>query len=189
MRVILGSASKRRHELMNLINIPYVVMVSDEEEVYDENKSLYEQCVDISYHKALNIYQRTDGERIVIGADTVVILDDKIYGKPIDENDAYLMLKKLSGKCHEVVTSFSLLVFKDGKYQEEKGYEVAKVYVDDLSDEEIWDWVKNNNVCDMAGAYGIQLEFGKFIKKIDGDYFTIVGLPLNKIYQGLRKYL
>jgi len=189
MKVVLASASKRRYELMKMLNIPFEVICSTEDEVYDKKKSLYEQCVDISYHKALNVYNKTDGERIIIGSDTVVIFDNKIYGKPIDGNEAYLMLKKLSGKCHEVVTAYTFLVFKNNQYFEEKGYEVAKVYIDNLTDDEIWHWIKNNDVCDMAGAYGIQMEFGKFVPKIEGDYFTIVGFPLNKIYRILKKYI
>lgn len=189
MKIILGSASKRRQDLMNLLKVPYEILVSDEDEVYDKNKSLYEQCLDISYHKALNVFKRTDGDRIVIGSDTVVIFENKIYGKPKDKNDAYWMLNTLSGKCHEVVTSLSFIVWKDGILKEEKDYEVAKVYIDNLSDDEIWNWINNNNACDMAGAYAIQEEFGKFITKIEGDYFTIVGFPLNKVYRHLQKYL
>lgn len=188
MKIILGSASLRRHELMNLLNVPYEVIVSDEDEVYDKNKTLYEQCIDISYHKALNVYKRTSGDRIVIGSDTVVIFNNKIYGKPKDLNDAYKMIKELSGNYHEVVTSLTFLVFDGNNYFEEKTYEVVKVYVDSLNDEEIYDWINNHNVMDMAGGYAIQQEFGKFITKIEGDYFSIVGFPLNKVYQLLKKY-
>ena len=116
MKIILASASKRRQELMKQIKLPYEIMVSDEDEVYDKNKNPYEQCLDIAYHKALNVYKRTSGERIVIGSDTVVILNNEILGKPKDNRDAFNMLKKLSGKSHEVVTSLSILVYKDNQY-------------------------------------------------------------------------
>lgn len=189
MKVILGSTSKRRQELMNLLKIPYEVMGSNEDEVYDKSKNLYEQCLDIAYHKALNVYKRTEGERIVIGSDTVVILDNKILGKPKDKEDAFRMVKELSGKKHEVVTSISVLVYKDGVYKEEKLYDIATVFVSAMSDEEINDWVNNHSVLDKAGAYAIQDEFGKFIERIEGDYYTIVGFPISKVYQILKKYL
>ena len=189
MKIILASASKRRQELMKQIKLPYEIMVSDEDEVYDKNKNPYEQCLDIAYHKALNVYKRTSGERIVIGSDTVVILNNEILGKPKDNRDAFNMLKKLSGKSHEVVTSLSILVYKDNQYYEEKLYDVAKVFVSEMSDEEINNWIDNNSVCDKAGAYAIQEEFGKYIYRIEGDFYTIVGFPISKVYQILKKYL
>lgn len=188
MKIVLASASPRRHELMNLLNVPYEVMVSLEDEVYDNNKNLYEQCMNISYHKALNVYQRCEGDRIVIGCDTVVIFNDKIYGKPKDKDEAYKMIKELSGNYHEVVTSLSFIVNDKGRYQEENCCEVTKVYVDNLTDEEIWDWINHHDVCNIAGGYAIQQEFGKFISKIEGDYFSIVGFPINKVYRLLKKY-
>ena len=189
MEIILASASKRRHELMKVLNVPFKVIVSTDEEVYDKKKNLYEQCMDISYHKALNVYHNTDLDRVVIGADTVVIFEDKIYGKPKNKDDAYNMLKKLSGKMHEVVTGYIIIVFKDNQYSEEKSYVVTKVYFDELSDYEIMDWINNHDACDMAGGYGIQEGFSKYVKKIDGDYFNVVGFPVNAIYQSLKKYL
>ena len=189
MKVILASASKRRYELMKLIKIPFEVIVSDEDEVYDKNKTLYEQCLDISYHKALNVYNKTSGNRIIIGSDTIVKFNNKILGKPKNKEEAKIMLKELSGQKHEVITSISMLIWKDGKYYEEKAYDVTVVYFDNIDDFEIDKWILENDVCDMAGAYGIQEEFGKFVRKIEGNYYTIVGLPINMVYQILKKYL
>lgn len=189
MRIILGSASPRRFQLMNLINIPFEVLVSDEEEVYNNNKSIYEQCLDISYQKARNIYNKTMGERLIIGADTVVKFNDKVLGKPKNKEEAKIMLKKLRGQVHEVITGISILVYKNNEYYEEKVYDVAKVYFDNIDDFEIEKWVLENDVCDMAGAYGIQEEFGKFINKIEGNYYTIVGLPINIVYKFIKKYI
>ena len=189
MKVILGSASKRRQDLMDLLKIPYEVLVSDEDEVYDKNKNLYEQCINISEHKALNVFNKTSGNRIVIGSDTVVIFENQIYGKPKNKDEAFKMLKKLSGKCHEVVTSVCFMVYKNNQIIKESDYKITKVYIDELSDSEILHWINNNDVCNLAGGYAIQGEFGKFVNKIEGDYYTVVGFPLNKVYRKLEKYL
>ena len=188
MKIILASASKRRYELMKLLKVPFEVIVSDEDEIYDLNKTLYEQCLDISYHKALNVYNKTEGNRIVIGSDTIVKFNNKVLGKPKNKEEAKSMLKELSGNGHEVITSVSMLIYKDGNYYEEKVYDISKVYFDEISDYEIEKWVFENDVCDMAGAYGIQEEFGKFVNKIEGNYYTIVGLPINIVYGMLKKY-
>ncbi len=189
MKIILGSASKRRFELMKMLNIPFEVVISNDEEKYDINKTIYEQCLDISYQKALNVYNKTSGNRIIIGSDTIVKYNDKVLGKPKSKDDAIIMLKELSGEMHEVITSISVLVFKDNKYYEEKLYDVTKVYLEEINDLEINEWVLKNDVCDMAGAYGIQEEFGKYVKKIEGNYYTVVGLPINLVYKLLKKYL
>ena len=187
MRVILASASPRRRELMKKLNIPFEVIILPHDEVLDETKSVYEQCLDISYQKAKMVYEKEKDDVIVIG-DTIVVLDNKIYGKPHDYNEAFDMLKKFSGKSHEVVTSLSLLIRKNGVEYEEKLYEIAKVYVDNMSSCEIREWIDSSDPYSKAGGYAIQEDFGKYISKIDGDYFTIVGLPLNKLYRLLKKY-
>lgn len=189
MRIILGSASIRRYELMQMLNIPFEVIVSNCEEKYDDGKTIYEQCLDISYQKALNVYNQMDGERIVIGVDTIVNFNNKVYGKPKSKEDAINMLKDLSGNCHEVITGISMLIYKDSNYYEEMIYDVSKVYIDKMDDLEINEWVLNDDVCDMAGGYGIQTEFGKYIRKIEGSYYNIVGLPIDIIYKLLKKYI
>lgn len=188
MKIILASKSKRRHELLNLLKIPFEAIVSDDEEVYDKTKTIYEQCVSISYQKALNVFHKTNGDRIIIGSDTIVKFEKEILGKPKTKDEAKEMLRMLSGKEHEVITSVSVLVSKEGTYHEEKVYDVTKVYFSELSDIEIEKWVMEHDVCDMAGAYGIQEEFGKYVNRIEGNYYTIVGLPINLVYQILKKY-
>ena len=188
MKIILGSASPRRFQLMKMLNIPFEVLVNDEEEIYDNSKNIYDQCLDISYQKACNIYNRTSGTRIIIGADTIVKFNNRIFGKPKNKDEAKKMLKELSGQVHEVITSVSILVYKNNKTYEEKVYDIAKVYLDNIDDFEIDKWVLENDVCNMAGAYGIQEEFGKFVNKIEGNYYTIVGLPINIVYKLIKKY-
>ena len=192
MDVILASSSPRRRELMRKIGIPFEVIIVPHEEKLNKRKSVYNQCIDIAYGKAKVVFdkERENGNNnfIVIGSDTIVVYDKKIYGKPKDYSEAFDMIKSFSGNCHEVVTSLVLLVQKNGKYYEEKVYEKALVYVDKMTDDEIKDLIKNSDPYSKAGGYAIQEGFGKHITKIDGDYFKIVGLPLSKVYRLLKKY-
>ena len=189
MQVILASASPRRKELMKKLNIPFDVIVCLHEEKLNKKKSVYEQCEDISYQKALLVYNQEPDDVIVIGSDTIVVNDEKIYGKPKDYKEAFKMLKSLSNKSHEVVTSVTMLIRKNGKEYVEKFYEVANVHVDKLSKDEINEIIETSDPYSKAGGYAIQENFGKYIKKIDGDYFTIVGFPLNRVYRLLQKYM
>ena len=99
------------------------------------------------------------------------------------------MIKSLSGTSHEVVTSLVMLIRKNGIEYEEKIYDVANVYVDEMTDDEIKEWIENSDPYSKAGGYAIQEGFVKYITKIEGDYTTIVGLPLNKVYRLLQKYM
>ena len=142
----------------------------------------------LSKKKAEIIFNDIDGDVIVIGSDTIVVQDGKIYGKPKDYDDAVRMLSIFSGNRHEVISSLCLLIRKDGKVYEELTYDKCDVYVDKMSIDEINEWINSNDVYSKAGAYAIQEGFGKYITKIDGDYFTIVGFPIHKLYKLLKKF-
>lgn len=187
MQIILASASKRRQDLLKMINLDYKVIVSDEEEVIDKSLTVLENCKNISYQKALNVLKKVKEDSIIISCDTVVCKDNELIGKPKDKLDATLMLKKLSGTSHIVYSCLTVLKVKNQKIIEEYK-EVGKclVYVDSLSDEEIEDWINKGNPYNKAGGYAIQEEFGKYVTKIEGDFYSIVGLPLNKLYQILK---
>lgn len=188
MQIILASASKRRQDLLKMINLDYKVIVSDEEEVVDNSLSVLENCQNISYQKALNVLKKVKEDSIIISCDTVVCKDNELIGKPKDKLDATLMLKKLSGTSHIVYSCLTVLKFKNQKIIEEyKEVGEGLVYVDSLSDEEIEDWINKGNPYNKAGGYAIQEEFGKYVTKIEGDFYSIVGLPLNKLYQILKK--
>ena len=188
MRIILASSSLRRKELMQFLNIPFEVITKDVDETIDINKNIYEESMRVSYKKAKAVYDNIDGDVIVIGSDTIVYCDNKIYGKPKDYQDAVRMLKTFSGKSHEVISSLCLLIRKDNKEYQELTYDKCEVFVDNMSESEINEWINSNDVYTKAGAYAIQEGFGKFIKKIDGDYFSIVGFPIHKLYKLLKKY-
>lgn len=187
MRIILASSSPRRKELMNMLNIPYEVISYDHDEVLNKEKSVYEQCMDISYQKGKIVFDSFNEDVIVISSDTIVVFNGEIYGKPIDRNDAYRMISNIQGKDHEVVSALTVFCRKNGKDTIHETYEKAIVTVDKMTDDEINSWIDTGKAFGKAGAYAIQEDFGKYIKKIDGDFYTIVGLPLNKLYNILKE--
>ena len=187
MQIILASASKRRQDLLKMINLDYKVIVSDEEEVIDKSLTVLENCQNISYQKALNVLKKIKKDSIIISCDTVVCKDNELIGKPKDKLDATSMLKKLSGTSHIVYSCLTVLKVKNQEIIEEyKEVGEGLVYVDNLSNEEIEDWINKGNPYNKAGGYAIQEEFGKYVTKVEGDFYSIVGLPLNKLYQILK---
>ena len=188
MRIILASSSLRRQELMKEIDIPFEIMTKDVDETFDSNKNIYDASMQIAEKKAKVIYDDIREDVIVIGSDTVVYFEGNIYGKPKDYQDAFNMLENFSGKKHEVISSLCLLVRKNNIEYRELTYDKCDVYVDNLSKEEIDNWILNNDVYSKAGAYAIQEGFGKYITKVEGDYFSIVGFPIHKLYKLLKKY-
>lgn len=189
MRIILASSSPRRHELMKEFNLPFEIIVKEVDETFSGNSDVYHDSMEVSKKKAEAVFNDTVGDVIVIGSDTIVVQDGKAFGKPKDYNDAHRMLSIINNNHHEVVSSLCLLVRKNGVKYEELTYDKSDVYVDKMTDEEIDNWINSNDVYSKAGAYAIQEGFGKHIKKIEGDYFSIVGLPVHKLYELLKKYI
>lgn len=186
MKIILASKSIRRKELMDLLNLKYEIITSNEKEKYDNLLTPFENCINISLEKAINVKNRTSGDRIIISCDTIVSKDNKMYGKPKDYNEAFEMLKILSNTSHDVYSCLSVIKIKNGEEEIIEKQGKAKVYIDELSDEEIDEWIKKGKPFDKAGGYAIQEEFGKYIKYIEGDYYSIVGMPLNELYNILK---
>ena len=189
MRIVLASSSPRRRELMKEFNLPFEIITKKVDETFYMEKSVYEESMEISRKKAEAVFNDIKDDVIVIGSDTIVVQDGLIYGKPKDYEDAIKMLSTFSDHCHEVISSLCLLIRKDGKEYVEMTYDKCDVYVDKMTKEEIDEWIKSNDVYSKAGAYAIQEGFGKYIKKIDGDYFSIVGFPIHKLYELLKKYI
>lgn len=187
MRVVLASKSPRRKELMNLLNIDYEIIVSSSEERMNEKLNIYDQSKELAYDKAKNVFDTLEGDRIVIGSDTIVVKNNKIYGKPVSREDAFNMIKELQNDIHEVITSVSILIEKDGQIKEYVDLDITKVHVKEMSDKEIDNWINTGNALDKAGAYGIQSEFAIHIDKIEGNYHSVVGLPIHKVYEILKK--
>ena len=189
MKIILASKSPRRKELMDLLGIKYEIMVSEADETLEQGLTLEEQSKKLGYIKAKAVFDKTEGNRIVIGSDTLVAKGNELFGKPQDKQDAINMLNELKNTKHQVMTSIAILVEKDGKYEEYIDCDITSVYVSDITDNEIEEWLNTGKAYDKAGAYAIQEEFIKHIDKIDGNYGTIVGMPINKVYKILKQYI
>lgn len=189
VEIILASNSKRRQELLKMINIDYKVISSDINEKLDFSLSPLENCMNISLNKALDVESKTNGDRIIISCDTIVVKDNIIYGKPRDKKDCIRMLKAFKNTSHEVISSLTVIKIVNNERIVYQDYDGAKVFVDDLSDFEMNNWIENGKPYDKAGGYAIQEEFGKYIKRVEGDYYSIVGLPLNKLYKILREII
>ncbi len=191
MKIILASGSPRRKELLKLIVPDFEILISGIDEKLEEGLTPQEQVTRLAYIKAKDVYERTNGDRIVIGADTVVTKNGKIYGKPKDRNDAKQMLKELieGDKMHSIITGLCVIIYKDGKYKEYITSDEVKVFLNDMSDDEIKKWLDTGNAMDKAGAYGIQNEFCVFVDKIEGNYSTAVGLPTQKLYDSIKEFI
>ena len=188
MKVILASKSPRRKELLDLLNIKYEVKVSNADETFEEGLTIEEQSKRLSYVKAKTIFDTTIGDRIIIGSDTMVIKNGKIYGKPVDRQDAINMLKELRNSKHQVITSVCVLIQDGENYLESTDYDITDVYIKDMTDEEIEKWVNEGNPLDKAGAYAIQSQFCVYVDRIDGNYTTVVGLPMHRLYEVIKEY-
>ncbi len=177
--IILASGSPRRREIMTELKIPFRVVVSDAEEHIEENCPPYLAVEQLSLLKAADVAKSQSKNALVIGADTVVVLDGEILTKPADAADAERMLRALSGREHSVLTGISVVRCRDGKAV--SVCEETKVRFRALSDEEIKLYVATGEPLDKAGAYGIQGFGSLFTEKIDGDYFNVVGLPVCRL--------
>lgn len=227
MRLILASASPRRRELLELLQLPYEVCPANVEETIDDSLPPGEIVETLSLRKAsaVRAQRRSDGDQdgIVVGSDTIVVLDGQVLGKPIDEQDACRMLRALQGRSHHVYTGVACLriaagreedreqadvilsedrganceaimhlgdtgryrvgsASQDGKFGIAVGHTVSKVIFRPMSEGEIQIYVRSGIPMDKAGAYGVQGMGSVFIERIEGDFYSIMGLPLNLLY-------
>lgn len=186
-KIILASASPRRKELLALAGYEFEIKVSHKEEVYHSTRP-DEIVKELSLLKAKDIAEQEKKENmIIIGADTVVAYDGKILGKPSSKEDAFQMIKSFQGQKHQVYTGAAILKYDLQGNETIINHAVkTDVYVNPMTDEEIWNYIEKDNVMDKAGAYGIQSGFAIHIEKIEGDYFNVVGLPISFIYEAMK---
>ena len=180
-KLVLASASPRRQELIQLLGLRAEIHPSGiAEDVMEADPSLLVQK--LAFRKAEDVAKQYPKDYLVVGADTVVFFEDRILGKPKNEEDAYRMLSALSGRTHRVYTGVSL------HFQGKKMgfYEKTEVQFARLTEREIWDYIESKEPMDKAGAYGIQGRFAPFVKGIAGDYYNVMGLPLARLYQALK---
>ena len=187
-RVILASASPRRLDLLRQVGIEPEIEPSHVEEVI--TSTVPDQVVmELSRQKAEDIAALHTGEdAIVIGADTVVAYDGKILGKPKDEADAVRMIRSFQGKVHQVYTGVTVLIKKNGKWENISFSESTDVSFYPVSDEEIRTYIASGEPMDKAGSYGIQGGFGIYVKEIRGEYTNVVGLPVGRLFYEMKKH-
>ena len=187
MKYILASGSPRRKEILTRIGLPFTVQVSEADESHD--KEATEQIVmQLAKRKAEAVAELQDGreECIIIAADTLVSLDGKVLGKPVDRADAEAMVRSISGRTHQVFTGVALIHLPGGS--ERVFYERTDVHVKELSEEELRAWVDSGGGDDKAGAYAIQGDFGRHISGIEGDYDNVVGFPAQRFLKELEGF-
>lgn len=185
--IFLASKSPRRRKLLKQLNLKFKSFSVDMDEKVHLNETPSDAVIRLSKEK-LNLAKAKVKDGIVITADTIVVLDKTILGKPINRKDAFRILKLLSGRTHIVYTGYSIYNSRNDKMISE--HEKTEVTFRDLTDEEIDDYISGGSPMDKAGAYGIQDDFGAvFIKKINGCYYNVVGLPLAKFYHALIRVL
>ena len=181
-KFILASASPRRRKLLSEAGFKFEVLPSAVDEKTHPDLSPSELCVALAADKARSVYAIK--KEPVLGADTIVVLDGEVLGKPADRSINAQYLKRLSGRVHQVYTGFCLIA--DGK--ERLGFDVADVKFNTLGEDVIAAYVASGNGLDKAGGYGIQDEF-ELVEKISGSYTCVVGLPMEKVSQLLKEVL
>ena len=182
--MILASQSPRRRELLSLITEDFRIIPAKGEEILPEKITPENAVLTLSEQKADEIFAGNKGE-IIVAADTIVAIDGKILGKPRDEEDAFSMLLTLSGRVHEVFTGVCVIFPNGGK---ERFFEETKVEFYPLSDSEIAEYIKTGEPMDKAGAYGVQSLGALLVERIDGDFYNVMGLPVEKLGQCLTKH-
>jgi len=188
MRIILASASPRRRELMALAGYEFEIKVSHKEEKY-KSTTPDEIVKELSLLKAMDVAKQTERKQlVVIGADTVVAYNGKILGKPKTREEAFMMINDFQGDKHQVYTGVAILKYDEDGNETIINHAVeTNVYVNKMSEEEIWNYIDSDNVMDKAGAYGIQGRFAIHVEKIEGDYYNVVGLPISFVYKALKE--
>ncbi len=189
LKVVLASQSPRRKKLLQQLGLIFEILPSNTEEEFTSEVP-QEIVQQLALEKATDVAPKVN-EALVIGSDTIVVLDGHILGKPVDKNDAFRILSMLSGKQHSVFTGVGFV--KTDKNGEITGthsfYEETIVRFSSLSESEIWSYIESGSPMDKAGAYGIQDDWGAvFVERIEGDYYNVVGFPLNRFYQEMKSF-
>lgn len=186
-QIVLASASPRRKELLELMGLTFTIIPSKKEEII--TKTIPSEIVEeLAAQKAEDVAKQLTEDAIVIGSDTIVVCDGEVMGKPADEKAAFAMLHKLQGRVHEVYTGVAVINWKNGEITSDIFSQKADVTVHEMTDEEIWGYIRKGESMDKAGAYGIQGSFAVFVDEIKGEYNTVLGLPVAGLYQVLKKY-
>ena len=179
---ILASQSPRRRELLCMLGLSFEIITADIDETMDTSLSVADGVAEVCRRKAEAVGSSHPG-RLIVAADTIVVVDGTVLGKPHSEEDAFRMLRMLSGRSHTVMTAFCL--YRDGHL--ETHVEQTHLRFKPLSDEEILAYIATGSPMDKAGAYGIQDGAAVFVEALDGDYYNVMGLPLCALTKCLRR--
>ena len=188
MKYILASQSPRRRELLARTGLEFEVIPSDvDEKITKEIPS--DVVMELAHQKAENVYGKiTDlNDYTVIGSDTIVVYRDEILGKPVDKQEAYDMLSMLADRTHQVYTGVSLIQKKNGEKKTKTFFVQTDVTLYPIDKEDLHRYVESKDPMDKAGAYGIQGKGAVLVRRIEGDYYTIVGLPIARVVRALEK--
>ncbi|HEY0677764.1 MAG TPA: Maf family protein [Chitinophagaceae bacterium] len=184
-RIVLASQSPRRKQLLEWAEVPFDVIVKNTDESWHPGLSIIDIPVHIARNKAMAVQSELSHDRIVLAADTIVVLDGHVINKPVDRNDAVGILTALSGNRHEVITG---VVIRKGA-EEVAFADLTEVYFHSLTLKEIEYYVDKYNPYDKAGAYAIQEWIGVVgIKSINGDFYNVMGLPVSRVVRELNKF-
>ena len=186
---MLASASPRRQELLRNALIPFIVQPANIDETPHEGERPREYAERLAREKALTVWRQRTHDT-VLGADTIVVVDETILGKPADAADAARMLRMLSGRTHHVITGVCVVhphKLKSENPEVSLASETTLVVMNELSDKEIQEYVETGEPLDKAGAYAIQGIASRWIPRIEGDYSNVVGLPVALVYRMLRR--
>jgi septum formation protein len=184
-KIVLASQSPRRKQLLEWAEVPFDVVVKETDEAYDPQLRIADIPVHIARNKALAVQPQIGQDRIILAADTIVVLNDKVIGKPVDRNDAVDILAALSGNRHEVITG---VVIRKGN-EETAFADITEVYFHTLTRLEIEFYVDKYKPYDKAGAYAIQEWIGVIgIQSINGDFYNVMGLPVSRVVRVLREF-
>ena len=192
MKYILASASPRRKELMEQAGFRFEVIPSMVEERITKTTPS-DVVMELAFQKAQDVFERHQKssvgrqDYVVIGADTIVVYRNEILGKPANKSEAFDMLSMLSDRTHQVYTGVSLIYFQNGQIHTNTFYESTDVTFCPISREDLHSYIESGDPLDKAGAYGIQGSFAIHVKCIKGDYNNVVGLPICRLYQELKK--
>lgn len=181
--LILASNSPRRREICELLNLKFEIIPAENESPLDLSLPREKAVEAVAVSKAEEVFNKNP-LATVIGSDTAVLCDGTFLGKPENEDDAKRMLKMLSGKRHQVLTGVAII----SRDKRVSFCEVAQVEFQSLSDEEILWYISTKEPMDKAGAYAVQGKGARFVKKIDGDFYTVMGLPCQRLYEELKNF-
>lgn len=181
--IILASKSPRRKELLEKHHVDFMIDTVETSEVFNKNLKLEDALLDVAFQKVLPVFEKHQND-LIIGADTIVVCDNKVLGKPKDFNEAYNMLRLLSNKSHYVMTG---VIIKSQEI-DIRFVDKTKVTFKDLTDQEIIEYISTENVYDKAGSYAIQEGASKFVLNVDGSMNNVIGLPVERVVEELKKH-